>query len=409
LSKTQTKSCEIVRLGDSVNEAAESKAYLLQTILGEPEFEPVIEVLRSDLLKAPAINETEQFCNWVAEQLLTLLARSENKSLAAPLEKAYLHSKFFAQRARTQSGLQVEQLPSASRWCVNPPPSGRQLTTDLPFFSHSPLITEATPIGAAGSCFAAEITHYLRSKNYNFVITEENEHSCAAWGALYNAPSFRQLVEFAFGLHKRPSLLFECEDTGKKEFWDPFREGIFFNSIEEFEDSTRRHTEAAKEALLRAKVFIMTIGLNEVWRLVYDNSVLARYPRTLASHLVRKQLLTVNENVRELQRMLDVWRFFNPDIKIIITVSPVPLYATFRAAESHVIASTCHSKSVLRLAVNQFVKQNPGRVFYFPAFEVVSYSAPEPWTDDCRHVTRETVATVMSLFERTFLELSPSV
>jgi len=275
-----------------------------------------------------------------------------------------------------------------------------------PFVNRTPIINKQTPIGAAGSCFAMEISEFLKKNKYNYVLTEENIHSSAAWGVLYNTPSFRQLVEFAFGHRDRPNIIFECEDktNEQQKYWDPFRECIYFKSVEEYEDSVEKHRQGAKQALLESKVFIMTVGLTEVWRLAYDNSVLARFPRSSASHLVYKQVLSVEENINELQRMLDILRVHNPGIKIIITVSPVPLYATFRAEESHVVTATYYSKSVLRAAVQEFVDRNPGVVFYFPAFEVVTYCAPKPWDEDCRHVTREAVSQVMELFEKTFLE-----
>jgi hypothetical protein len=296
---------------------------------------------------------------------------------------------------------------SQNTMCWTQPPNdlspSRMLSGALPFSKKISLIDKQTPIGAAGSCFADEITHYLKANQYNYIVTEPNEHSCAAWGALYNTPSFAQLVDVAFGLKKRTKILFEYQNGEEKEYWDPYREAEYFKSIEDYENSIEPHLAAAREALLKAKVFIMTVGLNEIWRLNYDNSVLARYPRTIGSHFVHRQILTVQDNINELQHMLDVWKAHNPDLKIIITVSPVPLHAAFRADDCHVIPATCHSKSVLRIAVNQFAKQNPGVVHYFPAFEVVSYCSPKPFMDDCRHVTRETVGKVMELFESIFL------
>lgn len=281
----------------------------------------------------------------------------------------------------------------------------RTFPLELPNIPRTPLISKETPIGAAGSCFAMEISNYFKKYNYNYIVTEKNPHSCAAWGTIFNMSSFRQLIEVAFGLRKRPKVLFECIDpnVNTARFWDPYREGVYFDSIEEYETNLPIHIAAAKEALMKAKVFIITAGLNELWRLNYDNSTLSSYPRTIAPYFVHKQVLSVEENINELQRMLDIWRVYNPDLKIIITVSPIPLHSTFRANESHVIAASCHSKSVLRIAVNQFVKQNPDCVYYFPAFEVVSYCVANPWDADHRHVSRETVQSVMSLFEQTFL------
>lgn len=378
---------------------ADSLLFLLQSIFPNTQDQSIV-TSSFNYLSSCAVTSVSEFCSVLNSHLLEKLSTAASADKISIIESLKRLKRFESEYAEVLHSKPVS-------WPVPVQPfeeSSRALAADLPFARRYPLINKQTPIGAGGSCFATEISHYLKRNDYNFIVTEPNEDSCAAWGGLYNTPSFRQLIEFSFGLRKRPNMLFECEDTGKLEYWDPFREGVFFKSISEYEQNTKRHIAAAKEALSKVKVFVMTVGLNEIWRLNFDNSVLARYPRSMASHLVHNQVLTVEENVSELQQMLDVWRRFNPDLKIIITVSPVPLHATFRADECHVITSTCHSKAVLRLAVEQFVRQNPGTAFYFPAFEVVSYCAPKPWEEDCRHVTRETVERVMSLFERTFLQ-----
>ncbi|MFN8657715.1 MAG: GSCFA domain-containing protein [Candidatus Obscuribacterales bacterium] len=396
-----------VRIIDPQSPRFGLQEFLIDSIFNDAKFND----LRPSILDAVATSGNPQgfanACRAIEDYLYKLLERCDAVS-ACIIEDALSQLYLFMVKASNamQASRAITEHHSASTWT---PPTvtdadSRAQTGGVPFITHRPLINKKTPIGAAGSCFATEISAYLKQNQYNYVITEPNDDSCAAWGGLYNTPSFRQLVEVAFGLRTRPRMLFECEDTGKKEFWDPFREGVFFSSVEQYEESTRTHLVAAREALLKTKVFIMTVGLNEIWRLTYDGSVLARYPRTLAAHLVHKQILTVEENVNELQQMLDVWKAHNPDLQVIITVSPVPLHATFRAEESHVISSTCHSKSILRVAVDEFVRRNSHCVNYFPAFEVVTYCTPAPWIEDCRHVSRETVGTVMGLFEKTFLQ-----
>lgn len=142
--------------------------------------------------------------------------------------------------------------------------------------------------------------------------------------------------------------------------------------------------------------------MNEVWYLTADGTPISRCPWALAPHLVEKRVLTVEDNVRELQKMLDIWRSFNPGLKLIVTVSPVPLHATFRADENHVIAANHHSKSVLRVAAEKFCNANPS-VYYFPSFEQVMYCTREPWSPDQRHVSRAAVDGVMALFDEMFV------
>jgi hypothetical protein len=110
----------------------------------------------------------------------------------------------------------------------------------------------------------------------------------------------------------------------------------------------------------------------------------------------------VEENLNELQRMLDILRHHNPEVELIVSVSPVPLHATFRGHEQHVIAANAHSKATLRVVAEEFCARNPG-VHYFPSYEVVTQCAANPWEPDQRHVRREAVEQVMALFERMFV------
>lgn len=100
--------------------------------------------------------------------------------------------------------------------------------------------------------------------------------------------------------------------------------------------------------------------------------------------------------------MRTIWKQFNPDLKLIITVSPVPFHATFRGSDNHVVSANCHSKSMLRVVAEEFSKRHPD-VWYFPSYESVMYCTKNPWGEDKRHVSEEAVQKVMTLFSRMFL------
>jgi hypothetical protein len=280
----------------------------------------------------------------------------------------------------------------------------RSIHDELPYARPLGLVRRDTPIGSAGSCFAAEIARHLKRNGYNYVVTEENENSSANWGIIFNTPSFRQLVERAFGLRRLPKLLWARPDgAGGAAYLDPFREGPVYGSVEAYEADLERHVAAARAALMAAKVFVITLGMNEVWRLKADGSALSRAPWNLAPYLVERQVLTPEQNVAELERMLAVWRSFNPDLRLIVTVSPVPLHATFRGDDHHVIAANAHSKSVLRVAAESFCERNRGIVHYFPSYETVMHCVRDPWDADQRHVSPAAVSRVMALFEVMFV------
>ncbi|MGZ3658277.1 MAG: GSCFA domain-containing protein [Bdellovibrionota bacterium] len=308
--------------------------------------------------------------------------------------------------------------PSAVFW---PDPTdqknGRSIFEELPFIEKIPLIDRSTAIVSAGSCFASEIAHTFQKLKFNYVVKEQNRaadgsywfngtvlegtvNSSAAWGIIFNCPSFRQLVERAFGERETPKILWTLKGD-KNQYLDPFRENIAFPSVEAYEANYEIHRAATRAALLDAKVLIVTPGLNEVWYFRADGSVFSRSPWRMAPSLVEHRVLTVEENVRDLQRMLDVLRVYNRDLKLIVTLSPIALHATFLADRDHVITANAHSKAVLRVAIDEFVRRNKD-VFYFPSFELISYCIKSPWHPDQRHVTEEAVSRVMHFFREMY-------
>jgi hypothetical protein len=287
--------------------------------------------------------------------------------------------------------------------------SPRILSKESPICAAEKFVDRTTPIGSAGSCFAMEIAHRLQTKKFNYVVTEPNPNvvnglsdSCARWGTIFNAPAFRQLVEKSFGVLTLPRVVFTEMQDGEMRYCDPFREGVSFRTIEEYEQQGTDHLLHAREALIRSKVFVLTLGMNEVWRLRSGGYVLSRSPWAMASSLCNKQVLSIDENLSELRRMTAVWRAHNPDVKFIVSVSPVPLLATFQADRKHVVVANCHAKSTLRVVAEEFCRTVPG-AYYFPSYESVMYCTDGAWEPDLRHVSRAAVDKVMALFDQMFV------
>jgi hypothetical protein len=106
-------------------------------------------------------------------------------------------------------------------------------------------------------------------------------------------------------------------------------------------------------------------------------------------------LLGVEENVAHMQAAYDLIRRHNPRLQLVLTVSPVPLVATFR--DEHALVADELNKSILRVAAEKFCRDNP-EVIYFPAYEIVKRLSGNPWKDDNRHVRPEVIARVMEAF-----------
>jgi hypothetical protein len=387
---------------------------VVQSIFRTPELNnnlrKVLDYLNS---RRASLESHERICDEVETYLVHLKSRRE---LSAAEEREYFQA-LKQHRRTTLANIQAYQGETKFNWRAiwypdnsAPPPRKRSLYDDeqLPYAQVHQFVTRTTPIGSAGSCFATEIRSILIKEGFNYVTTEPNDFTCAAWGALYNVPSMRQLVEKAFGLTQTPHLVavkqhMKSEYAAGFDIVDPFRQNVQFKSLDEYEANYQRHLDAARDALLKCEVFILTLGMNELWYLKSDGSILTRMLWDLSPALLDRRVLTVQENLDELNRMLEVWRHHNPAIKLIVTVSPVPLHATFQGDHTHVIAATCHAKSTLRVAAEEFVRRNKD-VFYFPAYETVMYCTEKPFLADNRHVTPEAVAKVTKLFKLMFVQ-----
>ncbi len=287
----------------------------------------------------------------------------------------------------------------------------------LPFVNEHKIMTKETPIGSAGSCFAVEIAKILQQEEYNYVVTEFGENPneeamvdgyelgskralySANFGILFNTPSLRQLAEKGFAEKEFNKYLVHSEFG---LLMDPYRENVYFKSKENYLRDYPKHLEAIKQTLLQSEVFVFTAGLNECWEL-FDGTVISRNPRNSFYHLIKHKVLTVQENVDNIMTFFNIVKRHNPKFKLVLTLSPVPLLATGRADNHHIIEANTHSKAVLRVALDQVVASHPD-IYYLPSYELVTECIPNAWKDDHRHVTEETISKVISMFKQIFVK-----
>lgn len=217
------------------------------------------------------------------------------------------------------------------------------------------------------------------------------------YGIIFNAPSLRQLIERGLGLLELKPFLF-CQN----DIWhDPYREEVPFSSPEEYAADLPIFLRALRKMVQEVEVFVISLGVNEVWQFKHDDSYLSRVPWKMSPALLKHKVLSVDDNLAQLQQMRDVWIQHNPNIRIIVTVSPVPLLATFRSEQVNVVVANCEAKSVLRVAGQEFANQNDN-VTYFPAYEAVMYGSREQYREDGRHIHPDAIDRAMRIFRDTY-------
>lgn len=268
-------------------------------------------------------------------------------------------------------------------------------------------ITRKSTIASIGSCFAREIRNWLKANGYAYIETATgpgSENGSARYERVYNTFTLRQEFERAFGEFAPQERFWEFEDNGKTRLLDPHRKNIAWDTKAEMEQELAEHRENVRKAFGQCDLLIITVGQAEIWYNKTDGSVYPLVPPVQvydpAVHGFR--LTSYAENLSNLEKLYAQFTANNPAGQILITVSPVPLRATFR--QQNALVANCASKSILRAAVDAFVENHPDRVTYFPAYEIVTCAEESPFDEDSRHVKVEVVARIMKLFESWFVE-----
>ena len=137
---------------------------------------------------------------------------------------------------------------------------------------------------------------------------------------------------------------------------------------------------------------VLTLGTNHVYRLKETDEIVDNCQKRPQS-LFREEVLSIDECVDFLSQAVDSLVMRNPDIKVIITVSPIR-YAKYGFHESQL------SKAVLLLSANEMEKRYAGKVFYFPAYEIVNDELRDYrfYASDMLHPSEQAVEYIWECF-----------
>jgi hypothetical protein len=238
-------------------------------------------------------------------------------------------------------------------------------------------VTPETAIASMGSCFAREIRKVLLREAYNY-ITEETHHpaavhASAAWERTYNSFSMCQIFEYTFTQWSPQVRWWHTPESHQVQ--DPYRRIILYPDEAAAAADFARHREHSRRALTRAQVLILTLGLTEIWEDRRDGAVICLpsgpyYSEGGDMGAYRFRVSRYGENLANLERIHALMAVHNPDCQLLITVSPVHLWATFRP-DCDVISASCNSKSTLRAVADEFAASH-ANVHYFPAYEMAT-------------------------------------
>jgi surfactin synthase thioesterase subunit len=275
-------------------------------------------------------------------------------------------------------------------------------------------VGQDAPILTVGSCFARHIGRALLEAGMNFYDAEPAPPGLTAaerearhygefsfrTGNVYTAAMLRQWLSWAFGESTRPAGVWV--EGGR--YVDPYRPAVEpggYPSAEAVRAARDETLAAIRGAVTRAGCLMVTLGLTEAWHDTDDGTVYPVCPGTVRGtfdgrrHVFRNA--TFADVYRDLSAAVALARAANPDLCVVLTVSPVPLTAT--ATGGHALVASTYSKSVLRAAAGQLASEL-GYVDYFPSYELIT-GAPfgaRFFGPNLRTVSPEGVAFVMRHF-----------
>jgi hypothetical protein len=305
-----------------------------------------------------------------------------------------------------------ETLPPRAFWklAVSEPAQGAVSQLWQPKYEIDP----GQPVITAGSCFAQNIGRALKARKMNWLVSEtapktlpRSLHAAHGYGLfsfrtgnIYSTALLRQWINWAFEVTPVSDEVWE--EGGR--FFDPFRPSVHpagFDSADAVLASRRTTVKAVRDAVMQARLFVFTPGLTEVWINRHSRDIYPACPGTVRGSFNANDHVCLNFGFQSgrdaLAGAIDVMRAHNPALKILLTVSPVPLTATM--AGGHALAASTYTKSVLRAIAGELADQHPD-IDYFPSYDLMAAAMLQPgyYNDNKRTITQAGIDIVMDHF-----------
>lgn len=156
----------------------------------------------------------------------------------------------------------------------------------------------------------------------------------------------------------------------------------------------RREVTQVFQGIRECRITVITLGLVEAWfdktSGLYLNRSVPREIAEASPDRFELHVLSYDELYTATRRLIElILTRGHPDAHLLLTVSPVPLMATF--TDQDVLTANMYSKSSLRTVVEHVVREFDA-VDYFPSFESIMLSDRSiTWQEDLGHVTEHLV------------------
>lgn len=253
---------------------------------------------------------------------------------------------------------------------------------DLP--KHLAPISPQDQVMFTGSCFAENIGSEMASCKFTCSVNP--------FGVLYNPASIRLCFQELQDDFPVEDFLFESNGL-----WHSWLHDSSFNrdSRQECLAHLQRTLRETREQLRRCHTLFLTFGTSHAYQLKDSRTIVGNCHKQ-PSRLFEEIILDTDRCAKETETIVALCRQINPQIRIILTVSPYR-YAKYGFHGNQL------SKATLLLATDRVCRNHP-ECFYFPAYEIVLDELRDYrfYKEDMLHPSAQAVTYIWECFQQTF-------
>jgi hypothetical protein len=227
-----------------------------------------------------------------------------------------------------------------------------QWTTSFNIPVHPKPISNTDKILSIGSCFAESMGKRMQHSKMDILINP--------FGTLFHPAAICQLLEAALEDKSPPENMFLERDGMHFHYWAHSQ--IMGYTLEEARGKIIGGLTLTKEYLKDSNYLILTLGTAWVYELVSSHKIVANCHKQSGSQFNRR-LMPLGEMQKIVESMIALLQKFNPQLQIILTLSPV------RHTKDGIPENQL-SKSLLRVLCGDLTAQFE-QVHYFPSYEIM--------------------------------------
>jgi hypothetical protein len=262
-----------------------------------------------------------------------------------------------------------------------------KLITEVSIPEYPFRIDHSTSLLMMGSCFTDQIGSLLKRYLFPLLVNP--------FGVTYNPLSVKKGLETL--LHK--DVYTQGDLDQYNNFWFSFDHDTKFSSPDPQEalDGINREFARGKQMMDRLRFLIITWGTAWVYRYHPTGEIACNCHKIPASQFTRFRL-TVREIADAYLTLIGKLQEINNELTILLTVSPVRHWKD--GAHGNQL-----SKSTLLLASEELIRAFPGKVFYFPSYEIVMDELRDYryYTEDMLHTNPQATRYIWEKFQNALI------